>query len=201
MRMRRGHAGLIVMGALALAIGACGGDDDSDGGGNAAKETPTQVAASSSITEDNLPAGFTAAPTVKLDGKEWTFDKIPGHYWKVLDDSGVAVGLHFQSEKPFKWAQDVPKGELLYMVYAIPGTCGDGSFAKAVKSQNASIVGKLPAGFDHWHALVGGKSKTGHWLMHTAVRDFTLAGPPGNPMTGTKVKAGNPGFMPVCDIR
>jgi len=90
--------------------------------------------------------------------------------------------LHFQSDKPFKWAEDVPKGELLYMVYAIPDNCGNGSFAQASKSENASIVGKLPAGFDRWHALVGGGSTTGHWLVHTAVRDFTLAGPPGNPM-------------------
>jgi len=192
---------------LALAVGACGGDDDSGDGSKAAEETSKQevagVAASSStsITEDNLPAGFKAAPTIELGGKKWTFDKIPGHYWKVLDARGYAVGLHFQSQKPFKWAEDVPKGELLYMVYAIPGNCGDGSFAQASKSENASIVGKPPAGFDHWHALVGGGSTTGHWLMHTAVRDFTLAGPPGNPMAGTGVKAGNPGFMPVCDIR
>jgi len=33
------------------------------------------------------------------------------------------------------------------------------------------------------------------------VGDFTLDGTPGNPMAGTEVKAGNPGFMPVCDIR
>jgi hypothetical protein len=37
--------------------------------------------------------------------------------------------------------------------------------------------------------------------MHTSVRDFTLAVPPGNPMAGTKVEGGQPGFMPVCDIR
>jgi len=91
----------------------------------------------------------------------------------VLADRGFAVGLHFQSDKPFKWAEDVPKGELLYMVYAIPGNCGNGSFAQASKSENASIVGKLPAGFDHWHALVGGGSTTGHWRMHTAVRLHT----------------------------
>jgi hypothetical protein len=126
---------------------------------------------------------------------------VPGHYWKVLEDRGFAVGLHFQSDKPFKWAEDAPEGELLYIVYAIPGNCGNGSFEQASKARNASIVGPLPAGFDHWHGLVGAGPKRGHWLMHTAVRDFTLAGPPGNPMAGTKVEAGQPGFMPVCDIR
>ena len=95
----------------------------------------------------------------------------------------------------------MPEGELLYMVYAIPGSCGNGSFAQASKAPDATAVGPLPGGFDHWHALVGGGSKTGHWLMHIPVRDFTFAGEDGNPMAGTKVEAGIPGFMPVCDIR
>jgi hypothetical protein len=200
MRIRRALAGLVGLLLLALGMAACGGDDDSGDGDSAARDAsaPAGVA---SISEENLPAGFEKTPTIELDGKTWRFDNVPGHYWKVLDERGFAVGLHFQSEKPFKWAEDVPKGELLYIVYAIPGNCGNGSFAKASKSEDASIVGPLPAGFDHWHALTNGGSETGHWLLHTSVRDFTLAGPPGNPMAGTKVEAGQPGFMPVCDIR
>lgn len=199
---RRGGAGLLGILVLALGLGACGGDDDSgDGNGAAAEGSGSEAAAVASISEENLPEGFEKTPTVEQGGREWRFDDVPGHYWKVLDDRGFAVGLHFQSDKPFKWAEDVPKGELLYFVYAIPGNCGNGSFESASKARNASIVGPLPAGFDHWHGLVGAGPKRGHWLMHTAVRDFTLAGPPGNPMAGTKVEAGQPGFMPVCDIR
>jgi hypothetical protein len=199
---RRGGAGLLGILVLALGLGACGGDDDSgDGNGAAAEGSGSEAAAVASISEENLPEGFEKTPTVEQGGREWRFDDVPGHYWKVLDDRGFAVGLHFQSDKPFKWAEDVPKGELLYIVYAIPGNCGNGSFESASKARNASIVGPLPAGFDHWHGLVGAGPKRGHWLMHTAVRDFTLAGPPGNPMAGTKVEAGQPGFMPVCDIR
>jgi hypothetical protein len=202
MRTRRGHAGLLGILVLALGLGACGGDDDSgDGNGAAAEGSGSEAAAVASISEENLPEGFEKTPMVEQGGKEWRFDDVPGHYWKVLDERGFAVGLHFQSDKPFKWAEGVPKGELLYIVYAIPGNCGNGSFERASKARNASIVGPLPAGFDHWHGLVGAGPKSGHWLMHTAVRDFTLAGPPGNPMAGTQVEAGQPGFMPVCDIR
>ena len=202
MRTRSGGAGLVGILVLALSLGACGGDDDAgDGNGAAAEGSGSEAAAVASISEDSLPEGFEKTPTVEQGGKEWRFDDVPGHYWKVLDDRGYAVGLHFQSDKPFKWAEDVPKGELLYIVYAIPGNCGNGSFERASKAENASIVGPLPAGFDHWHGLVGAGPKRGHWLMHTAVRDFKLAGPPGNPMAGTKVEAGQPGFMPVCDIR
>jgi hypothetical protein len=191
-----------LLGILVLALGltACG-DDDSDDGNGATAGSGNEAAAVASISEENLPDGFEKTPTVEQGGKEWRFDDVPGHYWKVLDDRGYAVGMHFQSDEPFKWAEDVPKGELLYMVYAIPGNCGNGSFEQASKARNASIVGPLPAGFDHWHGLVGAGPKRGHWLMHTAVRDFTLAGPPRNPMAGTKVEAGQPGFMPVCDIR
>jgi hypothetical protein len=200
MHTRRRTASLLGLLALGLGLAACG-DDDSDDTGDAAGDAAGQAASTVSISEADLPEGFEQTPTIELEGKEWRFDNVPGHYWKVLDDRGFAVGLHFQSDKPFKWAKDVPKGELLYIVYAIPGNCGDGSFAKASKSQDASIVGPPPAGFDHWHGLVGAGPKRGHWLLHTAVRDFTLAGPPGNPMAGTKVEAGQPGFMPVCDIR
>jgi hypothetical protein len=195
MRTRRAIA--LLLGLSALGLAACGDDDDSDDMGDAAEQAASTV----SISEADLPEGFEQRPTIDLQGREWRFDNVPGHYWKVLDDRGFAVGLHFQSDKPFKWATDVPKGELLYIVYAIPGNCGDGSFAKASKSDDASIVGPLPAGFDHWHGLVGAGPRRGHWLMHTAVRDFTMAGQPGNPMAGTKVEAGQPGFMPVCDIR
>jgi hypothetical protein len=190
MRTRKGRAGLLGVLVLALGLTACG-DDDSDDGNGAAAGSGSEAAAVASISEDDLPEGFEKTPTVEQGGKEWRFDDVPGHYWKVLDERGYAVGLHFQSDKPFKWAEDVPKGELLYIVYAIPGNCGNGSFEQASKAQNASIVGPLPAGFDHWHGLVGAGPK----------RDFTLAGPPGNAMAGTKVDAGQPGFMPVCDIR
>lgn len=191
---------MVIAAAVAMLTFAGCGDDDGDSAVSAAPDSAAS-AAPAGITESRVPAGFEKTPKVTLEGKQWTFDEVPGHYWKVLDDRGYAVGLHFQTEKPFPWAKDAEPGELLYMVYAIPGNCGDGSFAKAVKSDDATIVGKPPAGFDHWHGLVGGGSKTGHWLMHIAVRDFTLAGPPDNPMDGTPVKAGNPGFMPVCDIR
>jgi hypothetical protein len=148
MRTRRGRAGLLGILVLALSLGACGGDDDSgDGNGAAAEGSGNGAAAVASISEENLPEGFEKTPTIELDGKEWRFDDVPGHYWKVLDDRGFAVGLHFQSDKPFKWAEDVPKGELLYFVYAIPGNCGNGSFERASKAKNASIVGPLPAGF------------------------------------------------------
>jgi hypothetical protein len=180
---------------VTLAAG-CGDDDD-----QAAEPTAAPAAAPAGITEDNLPEGFTKTPTVTQNGKEWTFDDVPGHYWKVLDDAGYAVGLHFQTDEPFPWAKDIEKGELLYLVYAIPGNCGNGSFEQAVKSKNATILGPTPGGFDHWHGLVDAGPKAGHWLMHIPVGDFTMAGPPGNPMDGTAVKAGTPGFMPVCDIR
>ena len=193
---RRGQAVLLGLLVVGLGLTACGDDDDS---GDA--QQASARAGVASITEEHLPEGFEKAPTVEVGGKKWRFDNVPGHYWKVLDHRGFAVGLHFQSDKPFKWAEDAPKGELLYIVYAIPGNCGNGSFAKAAKSADASIVGRPPAGFDHWHGLVGAGPKAGHWLLHTAVRDLTLAGPPGNPMAGTKVEAGQPGFMPVCDIR
>lgn len=153
------------------------------------------------ITEDNLPPGFSKNPAVEINGKRWRFDAIPGHYWKVLDKRGFAVGLHFQALRPFPWAKGVPKGELLYLIYAIPGNCGDGSYAKAVRSPTASIYGKLPPGFDHWHAYVGAGSKVGNWYVHIPVRDFVIAGPKGNPLAGTKIVAGTPRFIPVCDIR
>jgi hypothetical protein len=191
---RRLLAGAVAAAAL---IAGCGGDDD-DG---QATERPASVAATQGITEDELPAGFTKTPTVTQAGKEYRFDNVPGHYWQVLDATGYAVGLHFQTDKPFPWAKDAEKGELLYLVYGIPGNCGDGSFDEAVEAADATILGRPPAGFDHWHGLVGAGPKAGHWLMHIPVRDFTLAGPPGNPMDGTPVKAGMPGFMPVCDIR
>lgn len=196
MRTRRRH--LAQLGALVLTtiVAGCGGDDDED-----SADRPLAQAASAAITEDDVPDGFTRQPSVTLDGKRWRFDNVPGHYWKVLDDRGFAMALHFQTDKPFKWAQDAEKGQLLYIVYAVPGNCGDGNFNRAVKSRTATIDGPVPGGFDHWHALIGGKSRVGHWLMHIPVRDFKLAGPPGNPMTGTKITRGTPKFMPVCDIR
>ncbi len=187
-------AGLV---AAAMILAACGGDGDDETNVSAGQAAGGEFA---TVTEDALPPGFEPAPMVELDGKEWEFDTIPGHYWKVLDN-GYAVGLHFQSEEPFPWAKGVEKGELLYLVYAIAGNCGTGSFERAVKSKDATILGPTPGGFDHWHGLVGAGPKAGHWLMHIPVRDFTMAGPPGNPMDGTPVKAGTPGFMPVCDIR
>ena len=32
------------------------------------------------------------------------------------------------------------------------------------------------------------------------VRDFTFAGPHGNPFEGKRISAGSPKFLPVCDI-
>jgi len=166
-------------------------------GGGEARAT---VAAAPGITEANLPAGFTKAPAVNVNGRQYRFAAIPGHYWKLLNKRGYAVGLHFQTDKPFPWAKGVAKGELLYMIYAIPGTCGDGNYAKAVKAPNATIQGKVPPGFDHWHAFQGGGSKVGTWYTHIAVRDFTFAGPSGNPFEGKRIFAGSPKFLPVCDI-
>jgi len=187
---------LLAVAATAALTAACGDDADEQ-----AAQQATSGAAPAGISEDKLPPGFSKTPTVTQNGKEWTFDDVPGHYWQVIDDSGYAVGLHFQTDVPFPWAKDVDKGELLYLVYAIPGNCGNGSFERAVKSKDATILGPTPGGFDHWHGLVGAGPKAGHWLMHIPVRDFTMAGPPDNPMDGTPVKAGTPGFMPVCDIR
>jgi len=187
---------LVLLVAAGVAV-ACGGDDEGEERAAASQPTSSQVG----ITEDNLPPGFSKAPTVEVDGKQYRFDNIPGHYWKVLDPRGYAIGLHFQTDKPFPWAQDVPKGELLYLIYAVPGTCGDGNYAKAVEAPDATAFGPVPPGFDHWHAFVGGGSRVGTWYTHIAVRDFTLAGPPGNPFEGEKINAGEPKFLPVCDIR
>ena len=181
---------------LAVAAAVAGLAGVAFGGGDAR----ATAAAAPGITEANLPAGFTKSPAVSVNGKQYRFAAIPGHYWKVLDKRGYAVGLHFQTDKPFAWAKGVAKGELLYLIYAIPGTCGDGNYAKAVKAPNATIQGKLPPGFDHWHAFQGGGSKVGTWYMHTAVRDFTFAGPSGNPFEGKRIFAGSPKFLPVCDI-
>jgi hypothetical protein len=153
------------------------------------------------ITESNLPPGFSKSPTVVINGKRWRFDSVPGHYWKVLNNKGFALALHFQTDTPFPWAKDVPKGELLYIIYAIPGNCGNGNYGKAVRSPVASIFGKLPPGFDHWHGFVGGGSKVGTWLLHIPVREFRFGGPADNPFEGKPVMAGIPGFLPVCDIR
>ena len=181
---------------LAVAAAVAGLAGVAFGGGDAGAE----VAAAPGLTEANLPAGFTKSPAVSVNGKRYRFAAIPGHYWKLLDKRGYAVGLHFQTDKPFAWAKGVAKGELLYLIYAIPGTCGDGNYAKAIKAPNATIQGKLPPGFDHWHAFQGGGSKVGTWYTHIAVRDFTFAGPPGNPFEGKRISAGSPKFLPVCDI-
>lgn len=188
------RARLIVPAALAVAAAGLAGA--AFGGG----EATANVAATPGITEANLPAGFTKTPAVTVDGKRYRFAAIPGHYWKVLDKRGYAVGLHFQTAKPFPWAKGVPKGQLLYLIYAIPGTCGDGNYAKAIKAPNATIQGPVPPGFDHWHAFQGGGSKVGTWYTHIPVRDFTFAGPPNNPFDGRRIPAGTPKFLPVCDI-
>jgi hypothetical protein len=194
MRLSSARQWLLSAATAAALIAGCGDDDDQS-------ERQATAPVPAGISEDKLPTGFTRTPTVTQDGTEYRFDNVPGHYWKVLDDAGYAVGLHFQTDQPFPWAKDATKGELLYLVYAIPGNCGNGSFEQAVKAKDASILGRPPAGFDHWHGLVGAGPKAGHWLMHIPVRDFTMAGPPDNPMEGTPVSAGTPGFMPVCDIR
>lgn len=188
------RARVIVTLAVAAAVAGLAGI--AFGGGDAR----ATVAGAPGITEANLPAGFTKTPAVSVNGKQYRFAAIPGHYWKVLDKRGYAVGLHFQTDKPFPWAKGVAKGELLYMIYAIPGTCGDGNYAKAVKAPNATIQGKVPPGFDHWHAFQGGGSKVGTWYTHIAARDFTFAGPSGNPFEGKRIPAGSPKFLPVCDI-
>jgi hypothetical protein len=195
MRIDRRFAAPLGVAAIAAVIAGCGGEKKAGGGG------APPVAEATGITEDSLPPGFSRNPMVTVNGKQWRFDTVPGHYWKVLNDRGYAMGLHFQTDKPFRWAQDARKGELLYIVYAVPGNCGNGNFTQAVKSTNATIQGRVPGGFDHWHGLVGAGPAQGHWLMHIPVRDFRLAGPPGNPMTGTQITRGIPKFMPVCDIR
>lgn len=189
-RVRRKPLILLGVCALVAAVAAAtlGGNANATG------------AAEPGITEANLPPGFTATPKVSVKGKQYRFAAIPGHYWKVLNKRGYAVGFHFQTDQPFAWAKDVPKGQLLYIIYAIPGTCGDGNYAKAVKAPNATIQGKVPPGFDHWHAFQGGGSKVGTWYTHIAARDFTFAGPAGNPFEGKQITAGTPKFLPVCDI-
>lgn len=186
----------LVLVAAAAAIGALARGGSSE----AARPGTLNGSNPAGITERNLPAGFTKAPTVVVKGKRYRFDTIPGHYWKVLGKGGYAVGLHFQTDKPFAWARGVPKGELLYLIYAVPGTCGNGNYARAIRSRRATAVGPLPPGFDHWHGFVEGGSRVGTWYTHIPVRDFTLAGPAGNPAAGTRIKAGTPRFIPVCDI-
>jgi hypothetical protein len=190
--------------AAAFVLAACGSDD----GENAASATtgaPREAElitteGGQAVTEDELPEGYEKTPTATVLGQELVFDDIPGHYWKVLDD-GFAIGLHFQSDEPFAWAKDVPTGELLYIVYAIPGRCSDANFEEGLDDPEASVLGKPPPGFDHWHGMVDGGDAVGHWLTHIAVRDFTFAGMEGNPMEGMEVKAGEAGFMPVCEPR
>lgn len=183
----------LVSGVLAatLLLAACGGDDEN-------VEVATVAGELATVTEDALPPGYEPAPMVELDGKMWEFDTIPGHYWKVLDD-GYAVGLHFQSEDPFAWAEDADDNELLYVVYAIPGSCPGGNFDKSVTRDDVSVLGSVPSGFDHWHGVLGAGPKLGHWLLHMPVRDFTLAGPPGNPLEGEEITAGIPEFIPICE--
>lgn len=193
--------------AIAIAAGlvlvACGGDDDD--GASATTAAPHEAGLITSngklVTEDKLPDGFEKTPTATVLGQELVFDDIPGHYWKVLDD-GFAIGLHFQSDEPFAWAEDIPAGELLYIVYAIPGQCPNANFEAGLENPEATVLGTTPPpGFDHWHGMVGGGADVGHWLTHIAVRDFTFAGMEGNPMEGMEVKGGNAGFMPVCEPR
>lgn len=187
-----------------LVLVACGGDDD-DGASSATTEGPREAELITTgddvVTEDELPDGYEKTPTATVLGKELVFDDIPGHYWKVLDN-GYAIGLHFQSDEPFAWAKDVENGELLYIVYAIPGRCTDANYDKGLTDPGATVLGTPPPpGFDHWHGMVTGGADIGHWLTHIAVRDFTFAGMEGNPMEGMEVKAGEAGFMPVCEPR
>lgn len=181
--------------AVALVASACSDDGDDE----AEVLGQTIEAEFATLTADELPEGFEPAPEVEFGGKMWEFDTIPGHFWKVLDDKGYAVGLHFQTTEPFPWAHDVPEGELLYLVYAVPGRCPGGNFDKSVTRDDVTISGSVPAGFDHWHGVVGAGPKFGHWLLHFPVRDFKLAGPPGNPMDGTQITGGIPQFMPICE--
>lgn len=185
-----------------LVLAACGGDDGSAAVTTASAPEALLITSDGKfVTEDELPEGFEKTPTATVLGQELVFDDIPGHYWKVLDD-GFAIGLHFQSDEPFAWAKDVAAGELLYIVYAIPGKCPDANFDKGLQNPEATVLGTVPPpGFDHWHGMVGGGADVGHWLTHIAVRDFTFAGMAGNPMEGMEVKGGNAGFMPVCEPR
>ncbi len=188
---------LVTLLTVSLIAAACGSADDSSNDA-ASDDTASEFAV---VTEDNLPEGFSADPSfTEPNGTKRQFVNIPGHYWKVIDDRGFAIGLHFQTDVPFPWAKDVAKGELLYIINAIPGTCGDGNYAEAIKSPNATIAGPLLPGFDHWHGYVDGGSTDGSWYEHIAVRDFEFAGPPENPFEGKQINAGTPGFLPVCDV-
>ena len=182
---------------LFLLLSACGNDRAEQGAA-----AGSGAALGPAITEDELPPGFEPAPTVTIDGQELTFDTIPGHYWKVLDERGFAMGLHFQSEEPFRWAADAENNELLYLVYAIPGSCEPGgNYIAAVEADDSSALGPVPPGFDHWHGLLGAGPAQGHWLIHIPVRDFTFAGPEGNPLEGEQITGGVPEFIPVCEPR
>lgn len=187
--------------AAGLVLAACGGDDDDSDAASATQEADLITNNGRLVTEDKLPDGFEKTPTATVLGKELVFDDIPGHYWKVLDN-GFAIGLHFQSDEPFAWAKDVPKGELLYIVYGIPGKCTNANYAAGLDDPEATVLGTPPPpGFDHWHGMVGGGADTGHWLTHIAVRDFTFAGMEGNPFEGKEIKGGDAGFIPVCEPR
>lgn len=195
-RSRPTVLGLAVVALSLVAAGCSAEQDDGDGVAAAQQATAEEFAA---VTEETVPSDFEKVPAVDFGGKTWKFDDIPGHYWKVLNDEGYAVGLHFQSTEPFQWAHDVPAGELLYVVYAIPGRCPGGNFDQSVGRDDVTITGAVPPGFDHWHGVVGAGPKYGHWLLHFPVRDFKLAGPPGNPMDGMEITAGTPKFMPICE--
>jgi hypothetical protein len=120
----------------------------------------------------------------------------------VLDDNYV-VGLHFQSEEPFKWAKDAGDNDLLYVVYSIPGSCKGLNYQAGVASADSTPGGAPPPRVDHWHGLIGdkGAGEKGHWLMHVPVRDFTFGGMPGNPFDGKKISVNSdePWFIPVCE--
>jgi hypothetical protein len=204
-RSSRRRLGWILAPLAALLVMAGCGNDDKDAAGKSGEQQRAQLATEidggKTVTEDKLPAGFEPAPTVTIDGQQFKFDTIPGHYWKPLDN-GYAIGLHFQSEKPFRWAKDAGDNDLLYLVYAVPGRCRGLNYQAGLAAADATSAGKLQPGFDHWHGLIGdkGAGERGHWLMHLPVRDFTFAGMAGNPFDGKQISiSGQPWFMPVCE--
>jgi len=149
---------------------------------------PTSFETAQKGVEITPPEGYTDKITLAVDGKDYSYGSIPGHFWKK-DGEDKVVGVQYNGDKPFPWASDVAADTKLYDVEGVVGTCKNGY--QADKPQQA--------GFVHFHSTNEDKN-VGYWLKHTAVTDFTWAGPSGNPDVGRKVAVGTDNQFPnICE--